>query len=368
MRIDDLSGKLNDPGKSPSDDSLERHCAGRCTPAEQTEIERWLEADPHRTTVVQAIARELSPRPPAFDVEAMLSRTHTRIAEAERRVASPVRRLSRFVVMPRIAFAAAVAVLLGAVGITISRRIIPHDSRAGTIGGARELVATPGRQAVIDLKDGSQVVLAPGSRLRIPADFNVRTGRVTRREVTLEGKARFRVEHDGRRPFIVRTMNAVTEDVGTEFVVRAYPENRTTQVVVVSGTVALRPLDSASVPRTPRARERAPIVLEPGDLAEVDSNGTMTLSRNVDVDSYVSWTQGVLLFDATRLGTALADLGRWYDVDFKLDAPGLDSLRVSGEFRNESIDAAMQRLEIMLGVRVVRDGRTVVLSVLSTQR
>ena len=146
---------------------------------------------------------------------------------------------------------------------------------------------------------------------------------------------------------------------------RAYPEGRTTEIVVVAGAVAMHRV--AQDPRSPDAVERPLLRLEPGDVAELDANGAVTLERNVNVTDQMSWTTGVLMLDAVRLDDALAELGRWYDVEFKVTARQMDSTRVSGEFRTESVDVAMQRLGLMLGLRATRDGRTVVLSSFSTR-
>ncbi len=56
----------------------------------------------------------------------------------------------------------------------------------------------------------------------------------------LEGEGYFEVTHDARRPFRVHAGDALTEDLGTRFVVRAYPELAAVDVAVAEGVVSLR--------------------------------------------------------------------------------------------------------------------------------
>src|SRR5207253_457823 len=86
---------------------------------------------------------------------------------------------------------------------------------------AREYVTAPGQRLAVSFSDGSRVLLGVASRLRVPRDYGVRT-----RAVELEGEAYFVVRHDPAHPFLVRTAHGTTEDLGTEFDVRAYRGGR----------------------------------------------------------------------------------------------------------------------------------------------
>ena len=70
-------------------------------------------------------------------------------------------------------------------------------------------------------------MLAPESHLHLSRDYGHET-----RAVTLEGEAAFLPTHDAKHPFMVRTAQAVTQDIGTTFEVSAYPEAPATRVVV----------------------------------------------------------------------------------------------------------------------------------------
>jgi len=62
---------------------------------------------------------------------------------------------------------------------------------------------------VIRLQDGTQVTIAPKSRVRYTADF----GRA-HRDLYLDGEAYFQVAPDSQRPLRVHTSASITEDLG----------------------------------------------------------------------------------------------------------------------------------------------------------
>jgi ferric-dicitrate binding protein FerR (iron transport regulator) len=361
---------------------LDDYFSDRLSLADKVEMDRWAaERDDRRLLLVQlrnvwARAETAAPHIGTVDIRKVLNTLAERrdaIDAAARTTPAPVVPLypDATVVAPRRSLAtlsvrrdsrllrgaAIAATLVIAVGLSF---VVRHSTPtpASVVPAAREVATKRGQQATLDLADGSRVVLAAGSRLRIPGDFNVSGPNGTRRELYLEGKAYFAVEHDSTRPFIVRTATAITEDLGTEFVVSAYPESRVTQVVVVSGLVELRRPDTAGMP----ARPLPPTQLQPGDVGRLDSTGAATVAHNVALAPYVSWTRGVLAFDAVPVREALAELSRWYDVDFELRGNAIDSLRITGEFREEPVKVAMQRLALMLRVRATQNGRTVRLS------
>jgi transmembrane sensor len=230
----------------------------------------------------------------------------------------------------------------------------------------REVATARGEQATLDLADGSRVILAADSKLRIPVDYSNHARHGSRRGLELEGKAYFEVVHDSTRPFVVRTATAMTEDLGTRFVIEAYPETRATQVVVAAGAVALRRPVQMTDRETMQSREtrlaRAPLlVLAPGTLGRMDSEGTATLTRNVSVDEYVSWTKGILVFTSMPLDQAVLELNRWYDADIRLATAELARRRITAELRNEPLEVALHRLTMTLGVDARRSGRAITL-------
>jgi len=128
--------------------------------------------------------------------------------------------------------AAAVLILVAAGSLLVHARWRAADAALQAFTTRRS------QTAVLELPDGSRLMLGPASRLRLAADGSAfRAG--TARDVYLEGEAYLEVKHDAARPFRVHTAAGVVEDIGTEFLVSAYPEAPGMRVVVATGAVAL---------------------------------------------------------------------------------------------------------------------------------
>jgi transmembrane sensor len=196
---------------------MDRYLAGELSPAERARVEVWLEAHPRDAELLRRLPQAtlgaahsastdaawqaLSARLQSVPQDDLSARRFRLDHDARRRSAAPwLRRLT--------GVAAAVLVVVGGVATWQATR-----------GGS--LAAPLGRDVTAALPDGSRVTLAAGSRLRWGPGF----GRGAR-DVALEGEGYFDVVHDDARPFRVRTRNAVAQDVGTRFVVRAWPELR----------------------------------------------------------------------------------------------------------------------------------------------
>ncbi len=223
----------------------------------------------------------------------------------------------------------------------------------------REVSTAVGHRTVVRLRDGTQITLAPKSRLRYTADY----GKV-QRDVYLDGEAYFQVTLDTRHPFRVHTARSITEDLGTAFVVRAYVEQPTTEVVVAEGRVALWRADTSRTSAALQARPdaRPGLVLAARDLGRLDADGGVTLRRGIDVARQLAWTSGVLAFDGAPLRDVVLTLGRWYNVDVHLESAdsALGARRLTATFTNESIDRVVERIALTLGLRVERGPGSVV--------
>jgi ferric-dicitrate binding protein FerR (iron transport regulator) len=303
---------------------LLRFIEGDCSPAEAAALATWIAADPARGALLAELRTvwRLSGQGRAtrsWDIAAARERLHAA------RSPSPARTRS-FVAMR---IAAAIVVVVGAAA---AWRALP---RAVPF---REYVTAPGQRSQLTFLDGTRVLLAVDSRLRVPRDYGVR-----QRLVDLEGEAYFAVRHDPSRPFVVRTSRGTTEDLGTEFDVRAYPDEDLT-VVVAKGRVVLRGPELLV-----RARERGVI----------DALGVATHTRGVAVDRYVAWTRGALRFDDVPLHDVIRQLARWYDIDIQLDDTSLARERLTIAFDTPSADEALAALAGVLDVRVTRAGRSV---------
>jgi len=306
---------------------LDRYLAGAASAGDAQAVRDWLADHPDNPLILddlRLIRRVAAGRIPESSVDAAWAKAQ-RVLEVPRQPGRSRRPL--FVAL------AAAAVLIALIGTRGVLRRTPQW---------REYATTAAQRMVVRLRDGTQVTIAPKSRVRYAADY----GRA-RRELYLDGEAYFQVTPDSQRPLRVHTTQSVTEDLGTAFVVRAYDQSAT-EVVVAEGRVTLSRADTTAATRTPA------LVLEARDLGRLDPSGVTAVRRGVDVGRYLAWTRGVLAFDGTPLGDVVVTLGRWYNVEIRLADSALAARRLTATFQNESIDLVLQRIALTVGLRVER--------------
>lgn len=341
---------MGEPFDDISSEQLSAFVAGELGPEDERRVLAWAASHPMHQARLREM-RELwelaGNAQPEWDAEAVLQRikahlTHAAVTPA-RRTNAPERRRRSAWLLPALKAAAVAAVLVG--GIWTVRIISPP---AETVGSDRIFTSERGERVAVSLPDGSSVMLAPESRLRVSATYPRGV-----REVELEGVASFEVAHDESSPFVVRAGDIVIRDLGTWFVVRARDERPDAEVFVAEGSVVLRVAD-------PEASDS--LILAPADLGRAGADGRLTLHRGVSGDRYVGWTEGRLIYERTPLADVVDELSRWYDVDIALADPALGERRLSATFHDISIAQVMEMIQAALVLEVSRDGRRFLLS------
>ena len=188
-----------------------------------------------------------------------------------------------------------------------------------------------GQRASLRLSDGTQVILGPASTLR----YAVASG--TRR-VELSGLAQFRVVHDASRPFVVRAGRAEATDVGTEFTVRAFPDEQAVVLAVTEGAIALRTGDRQ-------------LSLTAGQVGRVDSSGVQRVESAPS--DFAQWVDGRLAFQNAMLSDVARELARWFDADVRVDAR-IAQRRVSATYASPTLDGVLSAITRATGSRAER--------------
>jgi ferric-dicitrate binding protein FerR (iron transport regulator) len=337
---------------------LSRYLSRECTAEEAATVERWIAAAPgrrHEVDVLRAAWECAGTLPMAHLAPSAYERFAARagITEQPNAVRPATDRARRRVVLtlhapasPQRRRIAQVAAIAAAVVIAVASGIVWRAHRtpavAMTSGIARELTTKAAQRASLRLADGTQITLGPASRLRVASDYGVRE-----RTVELEGEARFSVVHDARRPFVVRTANAVAEDLGTTFFVTAHRDDATTDVAVIEGSVALRSLLDGA---------KRGVALARGQLGRAEPSGFISVSSGVDLEPYIARADGRLVFRKKPLSEVRRTLERWYDIRIDVSDTVLDRTRVSATFENKPAEEAVRSLARLLNVRLVQDG------------
>jgi transmembrane sensor len=152
-------------------------------------------------------------------------------------------------------------------------------------------------QYQLTLPDGSRVWLNNVSSLRYPTSFQGK-----KRIVELTGEAYFEVAKDATKPFIVRGRDEEVEVLGTSFNIMAYPEEGGTQTTLLTGAVRV-------------STSGAAVQLNPGEQAEVMTNGGLKILIGVPSEDIVSWKNGFFYFGRATFANMIRQLARWYDVE-----------------------------------------------------
>jgi ferric-dicitrate binding protein FerR (iron transport regulator) len=88
--------------------------------------------------------------------------------------------------------------------------------------------------------------------------------------------------------------------------------------------------------------------LSPAGLVGTGSAGALA--------GYLSWADGRLHFADVPLPTVLRTIGRWYDLDVRVDGRTLATRSITAELATRSPDEMLQALAVAVGARVTRSG------------
>ncbi|MRG45718.1 DUF4974 domain-containing protein [Chitinophaga sp. SYP-B3965] len=148
------------------------------------------------------------------------------------------------------------------------------------------------------LPDGTKVWLNAASELQFPTAFPG-----SERVVELNGEGYFEVAANAEQPFIVKTTGLRVEVLGTHFNVKAYGDESITHTALLEGSVKIVTANGSSS------------LLKPGDLAKVNTDQNISITRNADLDLAVAWKEGLFAFKDADIAVILKEISRWYDVD-----------------------------------------------------
>lgn len=173
--------------------------------------------------------------------------------------------------------------------------LIGHDSL--------EVVAPLGSRIMVQLSDGSTVHLNSGSKLKYPQLF-----RGDKREVRLTGEGFFEVAHNPLKPFIVKSGILDVKAVGTIFNVFAYPQEKSIETTLLEGKVILE----QSMSNTTLG------VMQPGEHVKYDIEDGTISSTEGNIERYVSWKDGLLVFEDTPIVEVAGRLEKMFNVDIEI--------------------------------------------------
>lgn len=189
----------------------------------------------------------------------------------------------------------------------------------------------PGEKKVVSLPDGTRVTLNACSKLHYPNLFQGKD-----RLVSLSGEGYFVVSPDKKKPFKVRTSQMEVKVLGTEFDLKAYPQDEISSVEVKKGKVQV---DLPEAMMRLVKEEQVNINTATGEYSKKKSRGLAS-----------AWIDGTLHFDSTPLTDVVRQLERMYGKKI-IFAPGgkYDNL-ISGEHDNPSLKSVLEAIHFTSGI------------------
>jgi len=179
-----------------------------------------------------------------------------------------------------------------------------------------QTVANPSEITTIVLPDGTTVKMNANSTLQYPAQFAAGS-----RKVKLSGEAYFEVVHDASNPFIVELNNMEVEDLGTSFMISAYPGKSGVEVNVTSGSVRIR-----------EKNQKEEALLVAGWSGKyLPENGKIEVINSLDTN-YLSWITKKVSFHHTPLSAVFEELENVYHVSITFTDPVIANIPYTANF------------------------------------
>jgi len=238
-----------------------------------------------------------------------------------------------------------------------------------------EVVANRGSRSRLVLPDGSQVWLNAGSRITYPNSFNTAL-----REVNLEGEAFFDVTHNAKRPFIVHTSGIDIKVLGTAFNVKSYASDATIEATLLRGSIEVVKKNDPNAPKVILRPHEKLVFNKEGSLSPVaadvrpqnpDNNPqprpaiTVTMLPGNKPDSIIketSWLYNKLNFEGDSFEEVAAKMERWFDVKITISNNKLKNKRLKGSFETETVQQALEYLQVIVPFEYTMNGREIVIN------
>ena len=214
-----------------------------------------------------------------------------------------------------------------------------------------------GEQKTISLEDGSTLWLNTNSQVSI-AFTN------TKRVIQLiQGELHIDVAKEPMRPLNVLAAGKVMEAVGTAFNVQYHRGDL--ELLVTEGIVKVNSfsLEDKKVITRPKVNQNAQaMVLTKGQksLLSMPKSEIEAVSQD-EMASQLSWREGKLVFRGDSLLHVIDEVSRYTDREIVLGDTSLASLKVSGLFNTNDVDALLAALADNLDIHTEYSDKVVVL-------
>lgn len=290
------------------------------------QVHRWLIEKDKADLKEQALKEAWDTIEAKADRQTELSFNHV----LERLNVSPSKR-TRIIHLPIWKYAAAVAVLC--ISIATTFWVTKETVESKTVLMVEQYIKN-GQTGRIVLPDGSTAHLNSGSYILYPSNFEGDT-----RVVYLLGEGNFQVAKNPDKPFIVRSASLSVTALGTEFDVRAYPEEDEIIATLLQGKVKVDTgLDTVNY------------ILSPGEQVVYNRKTSQSVLLAANVDDVTAWQRGEIVFRGCTSDEIFQELERRYGITFRCNPGIFNKDKYNFSFKkNASCEQILEVLQIVMG-------------------
>lgn len=233
----------------------------------------------------------------------------------------------------------------------------------------RHEVNTTGKERRIQLSDGSLVVLG------INGEVTYREPFTDRRDITLIGKAFFKVAKDKTRPFTVFSGDISTTALGTQFTVTTFKKNNQIIIRLYEGKVVVKAVDKSN------KKLKNDVYLLPGQaflyggetiakVKDFNVNAThapeqiMKQELPIDNPSLPQNTEGSWYqFNNQSLGEVFAQLEEMYGVQIVYEKKDIQNIYFTAKFNVvDSLEDILKEIAILHGLTITKKDNRFIIS------
>jgi ferric-dicitrate binding protein FerR (iron transport regulator) len=338
---------------------IERFFKKQCTPEEAKEVAAYLKANPELLESYASMhewnAVEGSSMPEEFWSEVWLS-----IQKKNKAKVISFR-------LKRIAVAACLVLLIGAAYYylypekQISKPVAyvhvlpkPAQERQTLSNNSKKIKS-------IVLEDSSVVQLSPNSSIQYDAPFPA-----DKREIFLEGEAKFTIAKNKKKPFTVYTEMLATTALGTIFSVKTTAQKNNIIVKLFRGKVVIHAENNSLrgwdkdvylLPGEQMKFNAENSLLSVGKINTINNNAAVTIKKP-EADS-----SGILSFSSTALPKVMQQLSAYYNVKIQYDSTLISKMNFTGTItKRDSLTVILKAISQMNNLDLINSNNEFIIS------
>ncbi|UBM58661.1 FecR family protein [Marinilongibacter aquaticus] len=207
---------------------------------------------------------------------------------------------------------------------------VKNSNQSTDLAGLIKVSSQTHEEKLVNLPDGSSVLLMGASELRYPASFTPE-----KREVYLSGEAFFEVHKNSKQPFYVYANELVARVLGTSFVVRARGADDKVSVRVKTGKVSVSHA-KASEETLVRANQQAIMSRENLQIVKNDISKGQHKTIPIEVQEFN--------FSRVPAGQVFETMEKMYGIAIEYDKTLLQNCTITAFLSDEPL---MEKLGIL---------------------